>query len=154
MREIRGIAKGLLLPEIAELPVHGVIERAVRAHEARTSSQVALATMEVRAPVSDAVKICVFRFVQEGLNNAYRHGGGIGQEAGNLMDGSTLRVWVLDRGSVPLEPSDWPKKGGMGLHGLRERVESLGGSLTVAAERDAGTRIEMTLDLSGGLLLG
>jgi signal transduction histidine kinase len=42
----------------------------------------------------------------------------------------------------------------MGLHGLRERVESLGGSLIVTAERDAGTRIEMTLDLSGGLLLG
>lgn len=154
MREIRSIAKGLLLPEIAELPLHEVISRAVRAHEVRTSSQVALATAEVRAPVSDAVKICVFRFVQEGLNNAYRHGGGIGQEVGNLIDGFALRVWVLDRGSNQIASSDWATKGGMGLYGLRERVESLGGSLTVEAERDAGTRIQMTLDLSGGLLLG
>ena len=154
MREIRGIAKGLLLPDIAELPLRGVIEQAVRAHEARTASQVALATMDVETPVSDAVKICVFRFVQEGLNNAHRHGSGIDQEAGNLIKGSALRVWVLDRGSSTAEPSDWPTKGGMGLHGLRERVESLGGSLIVTAERDAGTRIEMTLDLSGGLLLG
>jgi len=154
MREIRSVAKGLLAPEIAALGLEDVIKRAVHAHEARTSTQVTMRTANVSAPVSDAVKICVFRFVQEGLNNAFRHGGGVGQEVGNSIDRSTLCVWVLDRGSNAVEASDWAANGRMGLYGLRERVECLGGSLTMDADADDGTRIRMTLDLTGGLLLG
>lgn len=154
MREIRSVAKGLLVPEIAALSLDHVIWQAVSAHEARTSTPVSMKTAAVLAPVSDAVKICVFRFVQEGLNNAFRHGGGVGQEVGNRIDGFALSVWVLDRGSRTGEAPDSGTSGRMGLYGLRERVESLGGNLTMHADAAGGTRIRMTLDLSGGLLLG
>jgi signal transduction histidine kinase len=154
LREIRGISKGLLLPDIEDLPLHGVIERAVRAHEARTDTEVALALTEVTAPLSHAVKICVFRFVQEGLNNAYRHGGAIGQEVRSWMAESTLHVTVSDKGSNGAKVHEWLAQERMGLYGLRERVQSLGGTLTMRPCVEAGNKIQMTLDLSGGLLVG
>lgn len=154
MREIRSVAKGLLMPELAALGLDDVIRRAVNSHEARTRTQVCMKTAGVLVPMSDAVKICVFRFVQEGLNNAFRHGGGIGQEVGNHIEGFTLSVWVLDRGPNSGEVLDSVASGRMGLYGLRERVESLGGSLSMHSDAGGGTRLQMTLDLTGGLLLG
>ncbi|MGO4673218.1 sensor histidine kinase [Bosea sp. 2YAB26] len=153
MREIRSISKGLVLPEIADLPLHMVIERAVRAHEARTRTSVALATTELPQPVSHAVRICVFRFVQEGLNNAYRHGGATGQEVRSWMDGTLLNVSVADSGGDSSSAEKDLPSAGIGLYGLQERVESLGGTLTKRRLGDGGNLLKMTLDLSGGLLV-
>lgn len=152
MREIRSIAKGLLLPDITDLPLSSVIERAVRAHEARTHTQVALSTAEMSGPLSQAVRICVFRFVQEGLNNAWRHGGGVGQEVRSSLEASTLHVSVSDRGTDSAKLDEAASSGRLGLYGLRERVESLGGTLTIKGQPEGGSLIQMSLDLSGGLL--
>ena len=39
--------------------------------------------------------------------------------------------------------------GGLGIPGMRERAESLGGALRVAGAEGAGTRVEVTLPLRG-----
>lgn len=151
LRDLRAIARGLLLPNIAPQPFSEVLKQVVRAHELRTSTHVSLSVDDPVDPVSHAVKICVFRFVQEGLNNAYRHGGASGQEVRSWMQGITLRVSVSDNGSVDQKDELVLSEGGLGLHGLRERVESLGGTLTIQPRADGGHTLEMSIDLSGGL---
>lgn len=151
LRDLRAIARGLLLPDIAAQPFSNVLERVVRAHEARTYTKVSLAVADHVDPVSHAVKICAFRFVQEGLNNAFRHGGASGQEVKSWMEGTTLRVSVSDEGGKAQKDDQALSEGGLGLHGLRERVESLGGTLTMQPRVNGGCTLEMTIDLSGGL---
>ncbi|HEV7257267.1 MAG TPA: ATP-binding protein [Bosea sp. (in: a-proteobacteria)] len=151
LRDLRAIARGLLLPDIAAQPFSHVLERVVRAHEVRTSTKVTLAMTDQVDPVSHAVKICAYRFIQEGLNNAFRHGGAVGQEVKSWMEGTTLRVSVSDEGGKAQKDDQALSEGGLGLHGLRERVESLGGTLTMQPRAECGSTIEMAIDLSGGL---
>ncbi|MCV3241780.1 sensor histidine kinase [Mesorhizobium sp. ZC-5] len=144
LRDIRNICTGLVLPHIEAAELQEILERAVRAHEQRTDVRVALATSGASPTMAPAAKICVYRFVQEGLNNGFRHARGVGQAVRQTYEDGWLTVNVIDRG----DGFD-PKAAGLrnlGLIGLRERIESLGGKFDVSSSHK-GTILEMTLFL-------
>jgi len=149
LRDIRAISKGLVLPEIEGLPLPEVVRRAARAHERRTGTTVALRCDDISQPFPDAAKMCAYRFVQEGLNNAFRHAGGNGQAVTCEFNDAVLRLTVEDSGGTGHARQDEPGSG-LGLAGLRERVESLGGAFEIRKVPNGGTRIEMTLKVTAG----
>lgn len=153
MGDIRNICNGLSLPEIANAPLAEVIGKAVSAHRQRTGTGVDLKLDgELPAEASEALKICVFRFVQEGLSNAFRHGGGNGQRVEAARSGRILGLTVRNRTSTaPASVGG----GGLGLTGLRERVESLGGrfSFSITPEDPSGhggAVMRMDIDIRAG----
>ena len=96
------------------------------------------------ALLSAPEKICVFRFIQEALNNAYRHASGQGQAVDvDLRDGR-LAVAVSDAGPG-FDPAT-VRADGLGLAGLKERVESIGGQFEMQTS-PAGTRALITLNV-------
>lgn len=148
LRDIRAISKGLMLPEIETLPLCEVVWRAVRLHEKRTDTKVSVSCDPFDRDVSHAVKICVYRFVQEGLSNAFRHAGEGGHTVICELNGPLLHVAVQDKGG-PAHDGHATIAAGLGLTGLRARVESLGGTFAAATIPAGGTRIEMTLIVMG-----
>jgi signal transduction histidine kinase len=78
----------------------------------------------VACEVSHAVKICVYRFVQEGLSNAFRHAGTDGSVVSCRVANSILSVSVLDRGGAS-DNRHAKIVAGLGLTGLRERWRAL-----------------------------
>ncbi|GIE75275.1 hypothetical protein Aph02nite_12250 [Actinoplanes philippinensis] len=78
--------------------------------------------------VTPGVQVAICRTVREGLANTARHAGPADVAVRMRRDGSHVVVSVSDSGPVP----GWrPTPGaGHGLAGLRERVGSLGGTLT------------------------
>jgi signal transduction histidine kinase len=144
MREIRTICRGLVLPEIEGSSFAEIIERVVSAHETRTASTVSRSVEDDRSDLSAAVKICVYRFVQEALNNAYRHGGGIEQSVTARVRDGEVRIEVRDQGDG-FDPNE-VRPTSLGLAGLRERVDSLGGDFDIKTSC-AGTVVSMTLQL-------
>mgnify|MGYP001183714654 CR=1 FL=1 len=148
LRDIRTISKGLMLPEIEHQTLRDVIGRVVQSHERRTGTRVAVRCCDLARPVPHAVKICVYRFVQEGLNNAFRHAGGEGQAVACAFDGSMLSLTVQDSGGACAKTEVEPEIG-LGLTGLRERVESLGGTFRMLRNEEEGTRLEMSLLVTG-----
>lgn len=154
LEEIRLIARALLLPDIERLDIDQVIARVARLHEARTGTSVEIDTSTGGADLPPVIKTCIYRFLQEGLNNAHHHAGGRGQTVRCRIDGTLLALSVSDAGApggggAPERAGE----GGLGLHGLRQRVESLGGTLRFTRGAD-GAELLMTLDLGGGLLDG
>ncbi|WP_244480270.1 ATP-binding protein [Rhizobium sp. Root1220] len=146
--EIRAIARSLILPEIEHLMPGRIIERAIKLHETRSGTEVAFVTNADDREIPAALKICLFRFVQEGLSNAYRHAGGNCQAVRYEMSTAHLEVVVSDKG--PPKGFTAPARqvgGGMGIYGLRQRIESLGGSLQIAAAAGNGTRLTMLFEL-------
>ena len=145
MEEIRTISGGLAIPHIETADVHEVLKAAVKAHEQRTKTKVKLQCSALCPTLNADAKICVFRFVQEALSNAFLHAGSKGTMVSQRYDGSEFVVEVSDEGpgfdlrAVPQER--------LGLACLRQRVESLGGTCTIATS-PRGTRVSMILIVS------
>lgn len=148
LRDMRVIASGLMLPEIADLTLGETVRQAARTHEQRTATRVAVDCPDIARDIPQAARICVYRFVREGLNNAYRHAGGNGQAVECRLDGDVLAVRVLDAGGAPVSAPE-RGTGGLGLAGLRERVASLGGTFRVS-RGPRGAVMDMSIALGAG----
>ncbi|MBZ9816553.1 sensor histidine kinase [Mesorhizobium sp. CA7] len=142
MREIRGICNGLVLPQIEAQAIADILRLAVAEHERRTSTKVLLTLPERLPELGTSEKISVYRFVQEGLNNAFRHGKGKGQQVRATTKGGKLLVEVLDSGPG-FDPA---RSEGLGLAGLRERIESIGGQFETLSGPE-GTRLVIALSV-------
>jgi signal transduction histidine kinase len=140
MREIRGICNGLVLPQIETADVAAILRLAVAEHERRTASSVSLTLVGELPELGPSEKISIYRFVQEGLNNAWRHGKGKDQAVKAGTKASKLFVEVVD-GGPGFDPA---RKEGLGLAGLRERIESIGGQFETASGPQ-GTRLVITV---------
>jgi signal transduction histidine kinase len=146
MEEIRSICTGLVLPQIETAEPGTILQRAAEAHERRTGTRVERSVEPVPDLLTPAEKICVYRFVQEALNNSYRHAGGQGQAIAQRLCAGELTIEVSDRG--PGFDPDAVGPESLGLAGLRDRVESLGGAFAIDAS-PAGTTIRMVLPIQG-----
>ncbi len=141
MRELRDIASGLPLPELRRLSAHEAVERAVLAHETATGTAVKCDLSSFPDELPLPVTICMFRVVQEGLANAYSHAGGLGQSVTASCEEESVTLTVGDAG--PGFSTDEALKPGrnLGLRWLRQRVESIGGTLTIRSAPGQGTQL-------------
>jgi signal transduction histidine kinase len=146
-KEVRAISTGLSLPQLAELSLPETVIRAVRAHERRTGSRVDLDLAPLPEQAALPVKITIYRVIQESLNNAYRHAGGASQQIRVFMEHDLLVLEVSDEGPGMADQSKTAFDGHLGLVGMRERVESLGGTFSVTSEPGQGTHITARLAL-------
>jgi signal transduction histidine kinase len=142
MEEIRTISGGLAIPHIETADVHEVLKAAVNAHEQRMKTKVELRYSELCPTLNADAKICVFRFVQEALSNAFLHAGSKGTAVSQRYDNGKFVVEVSDQGPG-FDPNSVPKER-LGLACLRQRVESLGGAWAIETSPQ-GTRVSMTL---------
>lgn len=149
MTEIRNISVGLALPEIEKLPLNDAIRLIVSRHERATSTTVTLALKDTPIEPSHPIKLCLCRMVQEGLNNAFKHAGGVGQSVSSKWAGKTISLTVSDNGPGIVASKQDLKRQPLGLIGLRNRLESLGGHLSVKTEIGQGTVLRATLAVSG-----
>lgn len=91
-------------------------------------------------------EIVLYRVVQEALTNVLRHAGArtatvhVGRDGGAV----TCRVEDDGRGFDPAEAAQ-RRPGALGLRGMRERLATFGGTLTVDASPGRGTRLFLTL---------
>jgi len=99
-----------------------------------------LAQIQLPAEVEDDA----LRIVQEGLTNAMKHAPGARVRVRIGLTDDWLEVEVRDRCGGP--PSALAETGaGLGLDGMRERVESLGGSLDAGPSTEGGWRVHARL---------
>jgi signal transduction histidine kinase len=87
----------------------------------------------------------LFHCVQEALTNAVRHSGAANIWVHLQADPTGLEVRVRDdgRGAGTLTP-------GLGLQGMRERLEELGGTLQLQTEADCGFELRARVPLGRG----
>ncbi|KKZ89283.1 two-component sensor histidine kinase [Rhizobium phaseoli] len=143
MTEIRNICSGLVLPQIEKSTITEIVLRVVEAHQHKTETLVETIIDEDGPELATAVKICIYRFIQEALNNAYRHGGGVQQTVKAVSHSGHVHVEVSDRGNG-FDPAE-VRPASLGLAGLRERVDSLGGSFEIKTG-EGGTVVTMIFE--------
>ena len=96
--------------------------------------------------VSPNVALCLFRIVQEGLQNLRKHSGASQAQVSLRKDGDRLRLSVCDEGSG-FDTKEKRNKEGLGIPSMGERVRLLGGQFEIQSEPGKGTRIEVCVPL-------
>jgi signal transduction histidine kinase len=150
VQELRSLSAGLTIPELQELSAREAIARVIERHESRTSTSVSHELQNLPESLSTPTKICLYRLVQEGLNNAYRHGAGIDQRVEVSVQDSLLFLTISDAGPG-MDVNDVSKINDadhLGLRGMRERVESLGGDFQITRTgKSGGVKLIATLTI-------
>ena len=146
LTDLRSISLGLQLPEIDRLPGSEIAGRAVRDFERKSGARVTLTTASDSAELSLPVKIALYRLIQESLANGFRHGGSAHQRVDVSTADGQLNVTVSDNGAG-FDPRAMPTDGHVGLEGMQERVEILGGSFHLHSRPGHGTVITVSMPM-------
>jgi signal transduction histidine kinase len=89
----------------------------------------------------DEYRICIYRFVQEALQNAVRHSSATAATVTVEQSANRVVVRVEDNGAG----FDPQRTRGLGLLGMEERVKRLGGSFTVQSVPQQGSTVTAEL---------
>lgn len=146
LADLRAISAGLQLPELDQWSINEIAARAIRDYESKTGAKVALIVAPVNTAASLPVKIALYRLLQESLANGFRHAEGAGQRVEIKIEDGRLLVEIGDEGPG-FDQHAAVKEGHLGLVGMRERVEVLGGSFVLQSRLNLGTTICVNLPL-------
>lgn len=97
-------------------------------------------------PLSDQVKIALFRAVRELVMNIVKHASAKRAEVAVERSGSAIRIRVRDDGegfTVPTDGFHATREGGFGLFSIQERLARLGGAMTVTSSPHMGTTVTL-----------
>ncbi|MBZ5724044.1 MAG: hypothetical protein LAP87_03530 [Acidobacteriia bacterium] len=111
----------------------------------RTGIRAALTTA-LESRVDPAAEVALYRAVQEALINAGRYSGATLVRICVRTVGRQVRCVIQDNG-VGFDMSA-RGQGGLGLLGMRERVEGLGGHLAIQSQPGRGTELVIRLPLA------
>lgn len=140
LAEIRNLSAGIAPPELENVTLTEAIQLAARNHEKRTGTQVDCRIADLPDEIPSSIKTAAYRFTQEGLNNAFRHAGGAGQTVVASSADDRIDIEVIDSGPG-MAPNFKPATTALGLAGLRDRIESLGGQFEIETKPGSGTRL-------------
>ena len=95
-------------------------------------------------PLPPETQLVLFRIVQESLNNVQRHSGASEASIRVECQGDEVRVTISDNGkgfALPRQLSEFASQGKLGLTGMAERAQLVGGKLEVNSQEGKGTTI-------------
>ena len=141
-----------LIPRLAPLVLdHFGLADALNDLAARTRQAHAGVQVDVDVALADAqlgsdAALALYRAAQEGITNALRHGHARHLRLALRVHGDALHFELLDDGDG-LAADSLQRPGHHGLGWLRERIESLGGTVTLQATQPRGVRLRADVPL-------
>jgi signal transduction histidine kinase len=137
--DLREISRGL---HPAALSRSG-LRRAMEALTQRSEVPAEL-TMRVDQPLPDHLQVAIYYTVSEALTNVAKYSHADAVHVGLTLDATTLRLRIADNGIGGADPGR-----GSGLLGLKERIESLGGTIEIVSPPGGGTSLLIDIPVGG-----
>jgi signal transduction histidine kinase len=147
LKGVRDLSQLLHPSTLDDFGLPATLTAHLRSFSRRTNIMATLdETLERRLPPE--IEVSTYRIVQEALNNIARHSGATACTVTiHALDGE-LRLTIEDNGyGLPAEPAQPGPVRGLGLIGMRERAQTLGGTFVAGRSESGGTRISITLPL-------
>lgn len=110
----------------------------------RTGLRVNVAASELPNDLPEEHKTCIYRIVQEALNNIARHAQASMAQISLQHRAGEIELLLQDDGTG----FDAQRVRGLGLLGMEERVHHLGGSFTIDSQPGRGTQLKIALPLA------
>jgi signal transduction histidine kinase len=139
LEDLQEIARGIHPAILA----HGGLGPALKMLARRCSIPVEL---DVRTPdrLPEQIEVAAYYIVSEALTNATKHAQASLIHVDADAVGGALRLRIRDDGAGGADPVR-----GTGLVGLKDRIDALGGTITVHSPAGSGTSLDVELPLAG-----
>jgi PAS domain S-box-containing protein len=152
VREVRSLSHRLHPPLLDELGLDAALDTYIQGFARRSGIAVTLDVPDDLRRPSSEIELALFRVAQESLGNVHRHAASPAASVRLIPEAGRLALEVRDQGrGIPPDRLDAIREGrplpGMGIAGMRERIEQLGGTLAIESS-PAGTTIRAVLPLS------
>lgn len=146
LEEVHALALQLRPRALDDLGLAAALERHVADCRRRYDLDIDLAVHGLERRLPPEVETALYRIVQEALTNVARHAGA--RTASVLIErrAHTVRA-VIDDDGAGFDPRAAGGDGHLGLYGIRERAELLGGAMTIESEPGRGTSLFVEIPL-------
>jgi signal transduction histidine kinase len=136
-----------LRPRVLEdLGLTVAVRHEARRFEQRTGVRCRLQLPEADPMLADEIATSMFRILQEAITNVARHAEATEVEVQLVQEADGLVLRVADNGKG-IGPADLEDAKSLGLLGMKERAESLGGEVTFQRGSPRGTVVKLVLPL-------
>jgi signal transduction histidine kinase len=140
--DIRRLVYELRPPTLDELGLAQAIEALIQQLNGHSTLQVCFTSEpNMLESLPAAVEVAVYRLVQEGVNNVMRHAQASTCKVACSRAGDWLTLTIQDDGRGIASNT----RGGVGMLSMRERVEELGGRLSIMPVAPSGTLVTAAL---------
>jgi signal transduction histidine kinase len=139
LEDLREIARGIHPAILSQ----GGLAAALKTLARRATVPVAL-DVRVVDELPDEVEVAAYYAVSELIANTAKHARASTLDVSVTSADGVLRIRASDDGIGGADPAH-----GSGLTGLRDRIEALGGTISVRSPRGEGTAVGVTLPLGG-----
>ena len=142
--EIRTLSHLLHPPLLEEAGLVSAVDWYVKGFAARSGIQAKLEIAEPLGVLGKEIELVVFRVLQESLTNVHRHSGSKTVAIRIGVDAQQAWLEIQDQGrGMP----DGALRAGVGITGMRERIENLNGDLLISSDQN-GTHVRVVLPLA------
>ncbi len=145
MRAIRDLAMGLRPSMLDDIGLEAALQWQGREFSRHTGVPANVEVQGSLDDLTDVQKTCIYRVVQEALTNCARHAAAKRVVVSLRTEQNGIVVIVQDDGiGFRPDPSTFR---GLGLLGMEERVQELGGNMVISSHQNMGTVIRVEIPL-------
>jgi signal transduction histidine kinase len=144
LKDIRELAHNLKPLNIEELGLETVVKSMCNNVAREAGYKYQLQFPEAPLNISKELEVCIFRVMQESLNNIIRHAKAKSFTINLLLDDTTLVLFISDDG-IGFKPkkllNDKYISDGLGVMSMQENVEKFNGTFQIDSTNNGGTVI-------------
>jgi len=148
--QVRELSLELRPPELDDLGLIPALRLYVNQQAKRAGLEADMRFPEHKLTLAHEAESACFRVVQEAMTNTIRHGKATGVLLELMVRGKMLEVAFQDDGVGFNSKSAMQRIGqgkSLGLIGMKERIELVGGELMISSKAGEGTKITLSLPL-------
>ncbi len=139
---LRSMARNLRPPALDQLGLVPALSGLIADSEDQFDFKGSLKVVGTQVRLAQTLELVAFRVVQESINNTIRHANAKNLFVEVEFCDAWLRLTVTDDGvGFDWEAAEGISEGHLGLVGMRERVKSIGGEVTIESRLGSGTAV-------------
>jgi two-component system CheB/CheR fusion protein len=144
INKVRKLATDLRPGVLDDLGLEAAIEWHIQQFKNQSKLKIKLKTNNLKPDYNKAINTTIYRIFQEAMTNIARHANATAVKVNLVEEDNIVTLRVIDNGQGISEKS---KNNGssLGITGMRERAEIIGGTFTIKKHENKGTIVEVSI---------
>jgi signal transduction histidine kinase len=140
MENLHRLAMDLRPASLDHLGLEAALRQHIQTLQEKLSLEIKFGIFRVNERLPANMEIALYRIVQEALNNVVRHARATRVDV-IIQRRDDILILIVEDNGVGYDPAVAMKSDRLGLFGMRERAEMLGGKLVVESAAGKGTTV-------------